>query len=495
MNFDTRFSALATAITLSLVATGAQAAGKIDLHKQNLVQLKQQYQAVAANRGIAAMAHTRHEQFIGADAHSRLLMKAKREDHGVRNYRYDQTFRGIPVFGEGVVVSEDTAGNVRKLFGNMVGGLDQDIASTTPKISRAAALAAGKQGHLGSRMSAYRTENEKSDLVVFVDDNGHGHLAYAVSYFADGANVKPTRPMILIDANSGQVLKKWENLQHALIGTGPGGNAKTGQYEFGTTYGYLDVSQSGSTCTMNSTNVKTVNLNNSSTNTSNTAFSYTCPRNTVKAINGAYSPLNDAHYFGAVIQNMYNAYTGANALSFQLVMKVHYKTNYENAFWNGTAMSLRRWRQHVLSAGQRRRVRPRGLARLHRAALQPDLFRPVGRHERSLLRHGWRSDRILLEGQQRLQRRHRDLQGQRCAALHVQPDPGRRLDRQRRELHQQHGRALHLGRVQQGVLHPGQEVRLGYAEGVQGVRPRQCQLLDGQQHVQPGRVWRPNRCG
>ena len=37
---------------------------------------------------------------------------------------------------------------------------------------------------------------------------------------------------------------------------------------------------------------------------------------------------------------MYNAYTGANALSFQLVMKVHYKTNYENAFWNGSAMSF-----------------------------------------------------------------------------------------------------------------------------------------------------------
>ncbi|MDI1254432.1 pre-peptidase C-terminal domain-containing protein [Thermomonas sp.] len=335
-----RFSALATAITLSLVATGAQAASRSDLNQKNIAQLKQQYQSIAANHGIAPMAHSRHEQFISADANSRLLMKAKSEDHGVRNYRYDQTFRGIPVFGEGIVVSEDGAGNVRKLFGNMVGGLDQDIASTTPKITRGAALAAGKSSHLGSRLSAYRTENEKSDLVVFVDDKGQGHLAYAVSYFADGANVNPTRPMILIDANSGRVLKKWENLQHSLIGTGPGGNAKTGQYEFGTTYGYLDVTQSGTTCTMNSTNVKTVNLNNASTNTSNTAFTYACPRNTVKAINGAYSPLNDAHYFGAVIQNMYNAYTGANALSFQLVMKVHYKTGYENAFWNGTAMSF-----------------------------------------------------------------------------------------------------------------------------------------------------------
>ena len=95
---------------------------------------------------------------------------------------------------------------------------------------------------------------------------------------------------------------------------------------------------------------------------------------------------------------MYPAYTGYNALTFQLVMRVHYSTNYENAFWDGSDDELRRRRQHVLSAGQRRRRRPRGLARLHRAALQPDLLRPVRRHERGLLRHGRRGDRVLLEG-------------------------------------------------------------------------------------------------
>jgi vibriolysin len=60
----------------------------------------------------------------------------------------------------------------------------------------------------------------------------------------------------------------------------------------------------------------------------------------VKTINGAYSPLNDAHYFGGVIFNMYNAYIGKAPLSFQLVMKVHYSTSYENAFWDGTAMTF-----------------------------------------------------------------------------------------------------------------------------------------------------------
>ncbi len=340
MNLDRRSSALAAAIALSLVATGAQAASKVDLHKQDVAQLKQLYQAKVATKGAASMAHSRHEQFMRADANSRLLMRAVREDHGVRNYRYDQTFRGIPVFGEGVVVSEDGAGNVRTLFGNLARGLEQDVSSVKPGISSAQALVEGKRAGMGNRLSSLRTENESSELVIFIDDNGRGHLAYAVSYYADAVTgaAAPTRPIVILDANSGRVLKQWENLQHAQIGTGPGGNAKTGQYEYGTDFGFNDVSQSGSTCTMTNSNVKTVNLNHGTSGS--TAFSYSCPRNTVKSINGAYSPLNDAHYFGNVIYNMYQAYMSAPPLTFQLTMRVHYSNNYENATWNGSAMTF-----------------------------------------------------------------------------------------------------------------------------------------------------------
>src|SRR5690606_9431280 len=59
-----RINCLATAIGLSLVAAGAQAAGRTDLQKQDVTQLKQQYQARVAARGVATMAHSRHAQFI-----------------------------------------------------------------------------------------------------------------------------------------------------------------------------------------------------------------------------------------------------------------------------------------------------------------------------------------------------------------------------------------------------------------------------------------------
>ena len=130
----------------------------------------------------------------------------------------------------------------------------------------------------------------------------------------------------------------YENMQHAAVGTGPGGNTKVGQYNFGTDFGHLDVTQNGSTCTMNNANVKTVNLNHSTSGS--TAYSYSCPENTHKQINGAYAPLNDAHYFGGVVFDMFNSWVGSPPLSFQLTMRVHYSNSYENAFWDGSAMTF-----------------------------------------------------------------------------------------------------------------------------------------------------------
>jgi Zn-dependent metalloprotease len=86
------------------------------------------------------------------------------------------------------------------------------------------------------------------------------------------------------------------------------------------------------------TNVKTVNLNHSTSGS--TAYTFTGTANTVKEINGAYSPLNDAHFFGGVLFNMYLDWYNVKPLSFQLMLRVHYSNSYENAFWNGSSMTF-----------------------------------------------------------------------------------------------------------------------------------------------------------
>ncbi len=332
----TSFSALA----LAIAAGSAMSAERPDLHQQDVKAINLQYAKVAADIGFIAEASERHAEMLGLDASSKLrLLEQSVDADGTKHYRYQQLHRGIPVFGEHVVVSEDKAG-IKNLFGRMVVGLDQELAlGAKSRFDEASALELGKRASLGKRLGGAIIERQNSQKVVFVDDAGAAHMAFLVEVLADKAGGgAPTRMFTILDANSGKTLQMWDGLAHALVGTGPGGNAKTGQYEYGTTYGFNDVTQSGTSCTMNNTNVKTINLNGGTTGT--TAFAYTCPRNTVKAINGAYSPLNDAHYFGGVIYNMYQSYLGRAPLTFQLQMKVHYSSNYENAFWNGTAMTF-----------------------------------------------------------------------------------------------------------------------------------------------------------
>ena len=110
-------------------------------------------------------------------------------------------------------------------------------------------------------------------------------------------------------------------LRYAYDGTGPGGNQKVGYYYYGTDYSKFGVAVNGSTCTMNYADCKTVDLNHGTSGT--TPYSYTCYENTHEAINGAYSPLNDAQFFGQQIYNMYQDWYGTPVLPFQLMMRVH----------------------------------------------------------------------------------------------------------------------------------------------------------------------------
>ncbi len=260
--------------------------------------------------------------------------------NGLTKVRYQQLYKGVPVFGQTIAASRSEMGVVSQLQGELMNNIS--LRSVVPALSETDALQSAKSA-VDAVFSAstkgqklQKVENEQSKLWIIADESGQAKLVYITSFYTD--HPAPSRPFTIVDANSGKILDQWEGLNHALVGTGPGGNAKTGQYEYGTDFGYMDVSQSGSTCTMNNANVKTVNLNHGTSGS--TAFSYTCPRNTTKQINGAYAPLNDAHFFGGVVFDMYNDWVGTPPLTFQLTMRVHYSNNYENAFWNGSAMTF-----------------------------------------------------------------------------------------------------------------------------------------------------------
>ncbi len=87
-------------------------------------------------------------------------------------------------------------------------------------------------------------------------------------------------------------------------------------YEYGTDYHYLDVQENGTECVMESENVVTVDLNGAMN--VDTVYSYECPRNEHKEVERAlYSPLNDAHYFGNIVFDMYKKLVRYSTTLFQ----------------------------------------------------------------------------------------------------------------------------------------------------------------------------------
>ncbi len=253
-------------------------------------------------------------------------------DNGVTKVRFQQFHQGVKVFGRSVAATRSELGFLTDVKGQFL--QINDGFDVSGKIPSDKALIGFAKSKVSPQDRVYNKQNER----VIVEHNGVPKLANLVSFVRQGKDGEIARPTAFLDAFTGEVLQQWDNIQHAAVGTGPGGNQKTGQYYYGTDFGFMDVAQSGSTCTMNNTNVKTVDLNHGTSGS--TAYSYTCPENTYKQINGAYSPLNDAHYFGGVVFNMFNDWVGSPPLTFQLTMRVHYSNNYENAFWDGSAMTF-----------------------------------------------------------------------------------------------------------------------------------------------------------
>ena len=264
--------------------------------------------------------------------------------NGKVKVRYQQTHLGLPVFNTAVVSTQTKAG-AGDVYGVMAQGISGDVASVKPQLSDKQVLQIAKSYYQRQMQltDQFSTENDNIKLMVRLDDAQQAQLVYMVDFFIPSQ--QPARPYFFIDANNGEVVKYWQGLTHAETeGHGPGGNEKTGQYVYGEDREGFIVDKSGSTCTMDTEQVKTVNLDGSTSDTYDTAYRYTCNDsqnyNDYQYVNGAYSPLNDAHYFGKVVFDMYGDWLNTTPLTQKLVMRVHYGSNYENAFWNGTSMTF-----------------------------------------------------------------------------------------------------------------------------------------------------------
>lgn len=331
---------LAYLVPALMYMTTAQAA--------DIVQLKADQNQSIIGQSIIGQSLTNLPQALNLDSKNSFK---SHDVKAVKKARLRQQFNGIEVYGHSLSAKRDASGQISEVVGNYIANIGNDVTSVSADLSEkeAIAIALRKDG-------LSKPERSSADLIIWLDESQTAHLVYKVDIFTGGDT--PARPISFIDANSGKVYKSWNALNHGIIGqsapsdsdkiigqsveaiasqdaTGIGGNEKTGVYYYGTDYDHLQVD---SDCRMETDNVATYDLNNRTSGGS--IYEFTCPDNNEKAANGAYSPLNDAHYFGNVVYDMFQDYMGTPPLSFQLKMKVHYGNNYENAFWDGSAMTF-----------------------------------------------------------------------------------------------------------------------------------------------------------
>ncbi len=256
--------------------------------------------------------------------------------NGQVRYKLAEFYKNVPVWDTAVVATKDTIRDLTDtdvVGGSFIKEIEQDLSDVTPAIDANQAIEIAKTAH---NVTGITTSLARETAALYVKNHqGKATLVYVVNFFID--EDAPSRPYTIVDAHSGAVLHSWEGLTTAE-GKGPGGNQKTGKYYYGTDHGPLVVTQAGNSCTMDSPNVATYDMRNKKSG--EVLFKFNCPENTYKEINGAFSPINDAHYFGNVVYDMYKAWFNAAPLKFKLKMRVHYDNSYENAFWDGSQMTF-----------------------------------------------------------------------------------------------------------------------------------------------------------
>ena len=160
--------------------------------------------------------------------------------NGTTVEKYRQQYSGIPVWGS--ALTRQNAGLAAvDIQGQFVNGIANDIATVVPQFSAKEVLQRAmhdrvvqtqgltlSQKDLTSYFDA--AENKQTQLWIQLDANDRAQLVYLVSWVDYGD--QPTRPTLIIDAQSGAVLDQWDGLAHREA-KGPGGNEKTGQYFLG----------------------------------------------------------------------------------------------------------------------------------------------------------------------------------------------------------------------------------------------------------------------
>ncbi|MCS6873620.1 MAG: M4 family metallopeptidase [Pyrinomonadaceae bacterium] len=260
------------------------------------------------------------------------ISKAEIDDLKMAHVRFQQKVNGLPVWEGEAIVHLRSDAELSVITDDLKANI---TVETKPNLSAEDAVEIAKRHYRGSK---FLTEEPKVDLWIYRGTE-RDHLAYRVRMRRIDGSSHPTMPVIFIDAHTGEKIFSYDNLQ-----TGSGSSLYSGTVT-------IDTSVSGSTYYMEDLNrrIGTFDFRNGTSQVyrftdTDDIWNTSSQRAGVDAHYGAmktYDYYFNVHGRRGVDNNQGpGSYTAAANSSIRLLSsRVHYGTNYNNAFWDGTYMT------------------------------------------------------------------------------------------------------------------------------------------------------------
>ena len=249
------------------------------------------------------------------------------DDSGDQHVRFDRSHRGLPVIGGDFVVHMDNRGGIKHVSMTQRAKLNVD---TTARVSEENAVQYARslfggvvQGTITSRLVVHaRTDNAR--------------LAHEVVVTGDMADGSPSEMHYFIDANTSQVIDKWDGIETAAS-AGTGKSLTLGVVALTTdsqTSGYAMRDPSRGNHYVTNLANKTAGTGTLLTDADNVWGNSTTTDTATAAVDVLYGQNATWDFYKSLGRN---GIDNAGRAGFS---KVHYGRNYVNAFWSDTCFCM-----------------------------------------------------------------------------------------------------------------------------------------------------------
>lgn len=342
-------------------------AGSVEAAKPMVLQ-DTDFQSVQKNFRLSLPFMTKDHLLSPAESLNNLeFIKKNVDKNQVTHIRMQQMYAGVQVYNGYAILHTKNPESLQTdssvfMNGTLYEGLKEELGVPAKDLINRGQLAveAFKKRHTGGVM-----EKPEVTPVIYIDDQDKAHWAYKIVARINHDVGRPQLINAIVDANTFEPFQTWDEIQtikEAVKGHGFGGNPVIGHLEYGKgALPLLDMTldTDTNTCYLENSAVKVVDMEHAMdwfdpvkkrnpmqftchaiTDNGQTSYTTGYRADGYDKINGAYNPANDAMYTGTVIKALYKDWYDMEALvqpdgkPLQLVMRVHFDSNYENAFWD-----------------------------------------------------------------------------------------------------------------------------------------------------------------